>query len=405
MMKWNVTKIAFLLGLALIQPVHAKPGFLFDVEVIGTTVTITTTLPAHTYSHVGIKVSPPASLANPAAECTMAPNGYCLFSASNTISKTISIVRPGGPFVITLCLNGTGALSCQNYRIDSPRFAYVPNFGANGDGTNVSLCLVSSKTGLLSSCETTGSGFDGPTDIILNATKTRAYISNYHGDDVSVCSVDTGSGALSNCTPAGSFGNNSSPQGTALNATGTLAYIALDCADEVKWCLVNNDGTFNTNNCGSNTAFNRPSDIILNAKGNQAYVPNRDDNSISICSIDQTGALINCQGAGGAGFSAPEGVSLNTSGSRLYVGNDGTDFVSFCSVNPATGLLSNCQPTGGGFNGFGNIGLDPSNTYAYVPNSTTVSVCLINAATGELYNCVDSGGTGFNSPTSVLLSE
>jgi hypothetical protein len=58
---------------------------------------IYTTIPNHTYSFAGIKINSPGyTLAILGNDCEPSPNGYCLFSVSNTFSKTFSLLPPVG---------------------------------------------------------------------------------------------------------------------------------------------------------------------------------------------------------------------------------------------------------------------------------------------------------------------
>lgn len=55
---------------------------------------ITTTIPNHTYPNVGIKINTPGYTPT---GCTMNSNGYCLFSASNTTAATIPVTSTTCP--------------------------------------------------------------------------------------------------------------------------------------------------------------------------------------------------------------------------------------------------------------------------------------------------------------------
>lgn len=98
------------------QTSFASSGLLFNITNDLSTLTINTTIPNKTYSSAGIKINTAGySLSNPGIDCSPAANGYCLFSVSNTNSKTITITGSAGPVNLTLCLNGLGPISCQNY--------------------------------------------------------------------------------------------------------------------------------------------------------------------------------------------------------------------------------------------------------------------------------------------------
>lgn len=98
------------------QPIGFAGGSLFRVTHAGPALNINTTIPHHTYPKVGIKVlTPGASIANESTTCTMAGNGYCLFSVSDTQTKSILIIGSNPAYTVSICLNGEGALSCQQF--------------------------------------------------------------------------------------------------------------------------------------------------------------------------------------------------------------------------------------------------------------------------------------------------
>ena len=113
-------------------------GLLFSVSATYKTLTISSSIPNHVYSNAGIKINTAGySLPNAGSECTPASNGYCLFSTSNTNSTSITIAGTAGMISISLCLNGTGAISCQDYTLQlteppvQHNIIYIGN--SNGD--------------------------------------------------------------------------------------------------------------------------------------------------------------------------------------------------------------------------------------------------------------------------------
>jgi hypothetical protein len=96
----------------------AASGLFFNVSASGLNLIISTTVPGHTYPAAGIKINTSGySLTNESPGCTSSPNGYCLFPVSDTVPASINISGPSGTVKLTLCLNGKGPLSCQNYSL------------------------------------------------------------------------------------------------------------------------------------------------------------------------------------------------------------------------------------------------------------------------------------------------
>jgi len=94
----------------------AESGLFFNVLASGLNLNIRTTIPGHTYPAAGIKLNTSGyTLADANPGCAMSPNGYCLFQVSDTVPASINISGPSGLVQFTLCLNGNGPLSCQNY--------------------------------------------------------------------------------------------------------------------------------------------------------------------------------------------------------------------------------------------------------------------------------------------------
>ena len=118
-MKKLISCITLFLSLFLNQATHAAPGDLFNVTASGDaatinitlclninaplscqnytvnalTLTILTTAPNHTYPALGIKINTAGYSLGKA--CIMNLKGYCLFQASDTSSKTITIMKSG----------------------------------------------------------------------------------------------------------------------------------------------------------------------------------------------------------------------------------------------------------------------------------------------------------------------
>jgi len=132
--KWTYYSLLIMMPSLHSQATFADGGFFFNVSATNNTLTISTTIPNHTYSYAGIKLNTPGySLANAGTECTPANNGYCLFSVSNSGSTNISITGAAGTISLSLCLNGSGPLSCQNYTVSTVLHNVIYIGNSNGD--------------------------------------------------------------------------------------------------------------------------------------------------------------------------------------------------------------------------------------------------------------------------------
>ncbi|HAT6978717.1 TPA: hypothetical protein F8R96_09525 [Legionella pneumophila] len=189
-MKRTLPKILFLLLTLTGNPISAA-GLFFNVLATGSVLTINTTIPNHTYSNAGISVRTPGyQLTGLGRDCQLNTNGYCLFTVSDRQTAQISISGPSGTVQVVLCLNGAGALSCQNYYVHidnflftvgtyesggiiSPIFYRSTDFGATWQGplfltvpagatNNKANSISCSKSGLV--CSTVGNIFIGGTN-------------------------------------------------------------------------------------------------------------------------------------------------------------------------------------------------------------------------------------------------
>ena len=101
-------------GQSFIHP--PTTGLLFNVIINSNTLNINTAIQNNTYPTAGIRINTPGY--SVATGCTSIANGYCVFSVSDTSPAHIIIHGPtagSGTVDFTLCLNGQGPLSCQDY--------------------------------------------------------------------------------------------------------------------------------------------------------------------------------------------------------------------------------------------------------------------------------------------------
>lgn len=403
MMQRFLTCLALILSLnthtlfAENQSTHpsALSGRFFNLSYIGNALSFTTTTPAWFYQFAGI-----SSLTSGFGflNCSQADNGFCLFSASDTLPGNLTLRGPALQPTFKLCLNGIGnTYSCESLNM-AERFAYVANAAFGG---TVSLCPINSTNGTFVNCVTLAAGIlDTPKIIALNPTGTFLYATS-RNNVAYLCPINT-DGSLGSCSELNSYGTYDTPQGIALNNTGTLAYITnsfgVATPDGVSVCSINANGSFGSCNTTGN-GFNQPIGIALNNIGTIAYVTNRGNNSVSFCLINTDGTFGTCRTTGN-GFNQPTNISLNNAGTSAYVSND--LFVSLCPVNP-DGSFGTCKTTGNGFNGPTGIALNNAGTFAYVANvlGNSVSLCTVNAD-GSLGNC-NTTGNGFNTPVGIAL--
>lgn len=402
-----------LLTLIGTQLSFSGPGLLFTLSSIGSTLTIRTVVPNHTYPAAGIKIVTPGyriGATENTTPCTAIDNGYCLFRVSDTVPKSITISGPDETkkISIILCLNGTGELSCQRYQatvgtniVVNTHFAYVTNRGDN----TVSKCSINANSGLLSDCVTTGSGFSNPEAIKFNSAGTLAYITNTipQSGSVSLCSVAPDTGLLSNCASAGpTFPQQ--PSDIAITALGNTAYVSNFTGNNVSKCSISPISGALSNCVTTGSDLTMPTGITVHPGNDFAYLSNAGANAVRLCYINSTTGLFDECGTSGM-FGITQGVTLNSAGTFLYITNDITSTISRCKVTQGTGSLTNCATTGPAFSGSGAVAFNIAGTQAYVPNmdTNTLSLCTVNATTGDLENCTPALGNGFNQPSGIAI--
>lgn len=368
-------------------------GVFFNVAVSGSTLTITTTIPNHTYGNAGIKLNTAGySLSS---GCTPANNGYCLFSVSDTAAKTITVNGSSGTLNITLCLNGKAPLSCQSYNVvvassSFSSFAYVT------DLSNVQSCPIQSN-GTFATCTPNG-GFSTAVGIAFNPDNNKIYIGNNGSDTVSFCSIDS-SGLLSGCSLAG--GGFDGPDGIAIgsNSGGAFAVISNAGSNLVTVAPIGSTGVFGT--VGSNGPFLSPRGLAVNNVGGRVYIANYAANRVSSCGI--VGTSIGPCTLSIPAFNGPYGVAINSLNTRLYVTNNTGDNVSICEL--AGGNIASCQPSTQSFTGPLGIALNAANTKAYIAfNNNSVSVCDINATDGMFISCT-TASTSYTLASYLVIHE
>lgn len=106
-------QVAFAKSNALIP--GSGQHFIAVIPPASSTLSITTTTPRKTYPTAGIKILTPGYRIVGKAP---SPNGFVLFSVSDTTPAKITLDGPIGSINIRLCLNGTGkTYSCEEYTV------------------------------------------------------------------------------------------------------------------------------------------------------------------------------------------------------------------------------------------------------------------------------------------------
>ena len=203
---------------------QSETGLFFNAIINSNTLNISTVTQNHTYSAAGIKINTPGY--SIATGCASITNGYCLFSVSDSSPTHIIIYNPttgSGIVNFSLCLDGNGPLSCQNYTrsgqfstpgspvltsvtgYNSPLIYngenFVPSLGNIGDNPGIfysyndPTCNSSNMTGHFISGDnlTSSTQFDGATDGSPNQPLCVALCN---------ASVSTYTGPTAQCTNA-----------------------------------------------------------------------------------------------------------------------------------------------------------------------------------------------------------
>ncbi|MDP1602250.1 MAG: DUF1554 domain-containing protein [Legionella sp.] len=87
------------------------PGPLFTTAITPSSITITPTA-RHYYPSMGIKITTPGVSVG---GCIPHSNGYCLFDASNTAPRTLTLTGAPTSLQGIICLEGQAILSCQRF--------------------------------------------------------------------------------------------------------------------------------------------------------------------------------------------------------------------------------------------------------------------------------------------------
>ncbi len=383
-------------------------GLFFNVTSGGSSLSITTTIPNHTYPYAGIKINTKGySLTHVGTQCSDAGNGFCLFSVSDTMPVTMGVTGSAGQFSATLCLNGKGPFSCQRFddlMLGMPRFAYIGNFS---ESPSVVLCSLNANTGAIQACQDSGGGVPpsfGSNGIVFNNSGRNVFITG-DGDThlVYQCSVNPMNGMFYACSSTDITLAGYAPEYgmIALNPANTLAYIGDNSGRIIVCPIVNNviqNSCANTGATGVNTSV---SGLTLNKAGTTAYVANYSPARITVCSVNGTSfsSCIAKTGGSPITFTEPGDVALNNAETIVYITDYDVGKVYGCSTTPNnTSTFSSCFVAVSGIPNAWGIALNASNTVAYVSDfSSNLYTCPI-LNTGVFGTCKVSAsvleGTG-----------
>ena len=410
MKKWiiilSVFSLAFTYTLAFAEKntLATASGRLFSLAWTGNNLQINTTKPAWFYQFAGIKSQ---TSGFSFSSCTPSDNGYCLFSASDTLTAAPILAGPAIKPSFTLCLNGVGnTYSCEKATMGD-RFAYV----ANNNNSTISLCPINSINGNFVNCVGLApAGLAFPRGMALNPTGTFFYVAKGNGD-VSLCPINVNE-TLGACSNLNAYGTYDNPQFITLNNAGTIAYITnafgIATPAGVSVCSINSaNGSFDSCTAYTgNGTFVSPTGITLNSSNTMVYVANLGNSTVSICPLNANGSLGTCTTSNGdLTINNPQGIALNSTNTLAYIANSGNNTVSICPIN-TDGSFATCTASNGNgtFNSSKQLTLNSANTLAYVTNfNNTVSICSINT-NGSLGTCTTSNGDlTINNPFGIAL--
>lgn len=394
------------------QDPSIRPGHLFNVAAYVDTLTVNTVTPAWTYPKAGIKVlSPGYTIANLNSPT---PNGFYLFSVSDTSPVDIKIVGAAGPVNVALCLNGVGSgSSCETVtvKLSKQKYAYV----ATGFSSLIYKCP-GNDDGSLGLCEPTpivGAPSWIPESITFATVNNAryAYVASWPDGLVYQCGIKL-DGSLEQCTALTPNGTvYPFAQGITIATVNGIQYAYVsDNVANVYQCSLNNNGTFN--HCDLTPTANTPtwvpvSTTFTTVNGTQyAYVAS-DEGNVYQCSLNIGGATNGSFNVcavliPNSGYPSwlPKAVTFATFNQLYaYVADDNGN-VFQCSLN-ANGSFNLCattpvldeptwNPRAVAFETFNGT------QYAYVANfGTNISLpgsifqCTLNAE-GKFTTCIDT---------------
>lgn len=441
----QLKKVSF--GLLCLPTFVAFGSPMFEAKGVNEHIRVRTLTPNHTYTQAGIKINTPGyRLSMSGTQCTPKPNGYCTFTVSDKVRKTLSVTGPTGNVAFTLCLDGVGKLSCQNYTASiliDPINTYPIGGTVNGltqtglilqnngtddlslqpfvspyefpipvpQGGSYDVTILRQPVGeFCSLINDSGTNVQSPiTDVDVNCRSVLTYISDATG--VTRCETSN-TGALNNCTLT--YVTPLNPYGVAINNNRTFALVALNGNGTVASCPIFLDGTFDQAQCadsGVGGAFSgTPTGIVLNKANTIAYVVSGEpQGTITKCNFNNTtGKLSNCvaQSAPTGLISFSADIKLNQANTYLYIAsphnnNPAQGLVARCAIQ-ANGSLSNCISVAN-INDAQGVFFNATETLAYVASYNQDKVYRCTVVNGGLTGCAVLAPT-FNQPFTGVVN-
>lgn len=231
-------------------------------------------------------------------------------------------------------------------------------------------CIIDATSKNFTQCQTFSSlGLNLPHDIVINPSKTRAYIANYGNDSISVCDIDPSTFNLINCTNALANGLNSL-YGFDLNPAGTIAYIPNASGNQISQCPINSvTGKFDSLCTITNaTLLNTPRGIEINPSNTLAYIANLNGQNIIQCKVDGTsGDLFDCAVAYTPSKAQQfSGITMDTSGTRLYLSASNASNQIICPIDFVGCTITSFSSTNTSAAG---IAINAAGTVDYIANT------------------------------------
>ena len=337
-------------------------------------------------------VSPRSVVVEPAGNFAYVANAGCPDAFTGSVSMYRIDVSTGLLQYIGAVKAGTAS---ETVATDpTGKFTYVTNEFSN----DISMYTVDATTGMLTPRGTINSGRRA-VSVTLHPSGKFAYVANgcFQNslvDSVSMYMVDTATGALTSVgtIPTGATGPSacSINIGISLDPSGMYAYVAGDgCGLDIYQGYIS---TYTIDlTTGALTSVGQPigagdcsDSVSVDPFSKFAYVTNNQDDDISIYSITATTGALKSLGTVATG-SGPVSSAVHPSGKFAYVANRGSNDVSAYSINANTGALTFTGTTAAG-SGPSSIAIHPSGNFAYVTNSgsNSVSIYSIDAVTGAL---------------------
>jgi sugar lactone lactonase YvrE len=256
------------------------------------TLTISTTIPDHTYYHAGIRINTP---------------GFVYTSAQGLTSNTPLFSSTG--FTLACPAGVSSSQTCSGALKSTASTAYI----ASRENNTLYYCPVNPNNSLESCIPTlTNITFSQIFGVALNPSKSILYVTDWGNSEIYYCPIAE-SGPTECIQTVSSIAN---PDGIAINPTGTFAYIVDAINGIAYYCPVNPDGSLGacTPTALSTTpALGGPTGIAINPTGTFAYIVDTTNSIAYYCPVSPDGSLGACTSTAAGTTPAlrvPTGITL-----------------------------------------------------------------------------------------------